>query len=172
MKCYAVVDTNVIVSALITKDPDSPPRQVFRAMLTGAIVPLYHPDILAEYEEVLCRKKFHLQVETVRTVVDAIRQFGIEVQPKPTGEILIDMDDLVFYEVAMEKRDDGAYLVTGNQKHYPVRHFIVPRRNDRNSEKVTAVRPNGGQKIPIPKGAKAEKVPGKALTKRRKSDIL
>ncbi len=101
MKCYAVVDTNVIVSALITKNPDSPPRQVFRAMLTGDIVPLYHPDILAEYEEVLCRKKFHLQVETVRTVVDAIRQFGIEVQPKPTGEILIDMDDLVFYEVAM-----------------------------------------------------------------------
>ncbi len=125
MKCYAVVDTNVIVSALITKNPDFPPRQVFRAMLTGAIVPLYHPDILAEYEEVLCQKKFHLQVETVRTVVDAIRQFGIEVQPKPTGEILIDMDDLVFYEVAMEKRDDGAYLVTGNQKHYPVRHFIV-----------------------------------------------
>mgnify|MGYP003095944672 CR=1 FL=1 len=100
MKCYAVVDTNVIVSALITKNPDSPPRQVFRAMLTGDIVPLYHPDILAAYEEVLCRKKFHLQVETVRTVVDAIRQFGIEVQPKPTG-------------------------VTGNQKHYPVRHFIV-----------------------------------------------
>ena len=29
-------------------------------MLTGAIVPLYHPDILAEYEEVLCQKKFHL----------------------------------------------------------------------------------------------------------------
>ena len=86
----------------------------------------HRPDILAEYEEVLCRKKFHLQVETVRTVVDAIRQFGIEVQPKPTGEILIDMDDLVFYEVAMEKRDDGAYLGTGNQKHYPVRNFIVP----------------------------------------------
>lgn len=38
---------------------------------------------------------------------------------------LLDMDDLVFYEIAMEKRDDGAYLVTGNQKHYPVRDFIV-----------------------------------------------
>ena len=35
------------------------------------------------------------------------------------------MDDLVFYEVAMEKRDDDAYLVTGNQKHYPVRDFII-----------------------------------------------
>ena len=34
------------------------------------------------------------------------------------------MDDLIFYEVAMEKRED-AYLVTGNQKHYPVREFIV-----------------------------------------------
>lgn len=125
MRCYAVVDTNVIVSALITKNPDSPPRQVFRAMLTGDIIPLYHADILAEYEEVLNRKKFHLQIETIQTVMQAIREFGVEVVPKPTGEILVDMDDLVFYEVAMEKRDDDAYLVTGNQKHYPVRDFIV-----------------------------------------------
>lgn len=35
------------------------------------------------------------------------------------------MDDLIFYEVAMEKRDNDAYLVTGNQKHYPIRAFIV-----------------------------------------------
>lgn len=52
-------------------------------------------------------------------------QYGMEVFPQPTGEILADMDDLVFYEVAMEKRDDDAYLVTGNQKHYPIRDFIV-----------------------------------------------
>ena len=49
----------------------------------------------------------------------------MEVFPQPSGEILIDMDDLVFYEVAMEKRDDDAYLVTGNQKHYPIKDFIV-----------------------------------------------
>ena len=125
MRCYAVVDTNVIVSALIAKNPDSPPRQVFRAMLSGDIIPLYHSDILDEYEEVLGRKKFHLKKETIQTVLEAIRQFGVEVMPKPTGEILIDMDDLVFYEVAMEKNDDDAYLVTGNQKHYPVKDFIV-----------------------------------------------
>lgn len=35
------------------------------------------------------------------------------------------MDDLIFYEVTMEKRDEDAYLVTGNQKHYPIRDFIV-----------------------------------------------
>lgn len=125
MKCYAVVDTNVIVSALITKNPDSAPRQVFRAMLSGEIIPLYHSDILAEYQEVLSRKKFHLQPAMIQTVLNAVRQFGVEVTPKPTGEILIDMDNLVFYEVAMEKREDDAYLVTGNQKHYPIRDFIV-----------------------------------------------
>lgn len=125
MQCYAVVDTNVIVSALISKNPASPPRQVFRAMLSGDIIPLYHSDILNEYEEVLSRKKFHLKTETIQTVLKAVQQFGVEVIPTPTGEILIDMDDLVFYEVAMEKREDDAYLVTGNQKHYPIRDFIV-----------------------------------------------
>ena len=125
MQCYAVIDTNVIVSALIAKKPDSPPRQVFRAMLSGDIIPLYHSDILSEYEEVLSRKKFHLNSETIQTVLKAVRQFGVEVIPKPTGDILIYMDDLVFYDVAMEKREDDAYLVTGNQKHYPVRDFIV-----------------------------------------------
>ena len=125
MRCYAVVDTNVIVSALIAKNPDSPSCQVFRAMLSGDIIPLYHLDIMSEYEEILSRKKFHLHPETIQTVLEAVQQFGVEVIPKPTGEILIDMDDLVFYEVAMEKREDDAYLVTGNQKHYPVRDFIV-----------------------------------------------
>jgi putative PIN family toxin of toxin-antitoxin system len=125
MRCYAVVDTNVIVSALVTKNPESPPRQVFRAMLNGKIIPLYHKDIIAEYKEVLGRKKFHLHETTIKNVLDAICQFGIEVFPKPTGETLVDMDDLIFYEVTMEKRDSGAYLVTGNQKHYPIKSFIV-----------------------------------------------
>ena len=112
MKCCAVVDTNVIVSALLSKKDDVATIQVLRAMLGGCFTPLYHVDILDEYEE-------------IRTVITAIKQYGIEVFPRSTGEILADMDDLVFYEVAMEKREDGAYLVTGNQKHYPVRDFIV-----------------------------------------------
>ncbi|MDD6083409.1 MAG: putative toxin-antitoxin system toxin component, PIN family [Oscillospiraceae bacterium] len=125
MQIYAVVDTNVIVSALITKNPQSPPNLVLREMLDGKIIPLYHADIIEEYREVLSRTKFHLKEETIQKVINSIISNGIEVNPTPTGEILIDMDDLVFYEVAMEKRDDDAYLVTGNQKHYPVKDFIV-----------------------------------------------
>ena len=125
MKCCAVVDTNVIVSALLSKKEDTATVQVLRAMLGGSFTPLYHEDILDEYEEVLHRPKFHLSEDVIRTVLSAVKRYGIEVFPQSTGEILIDMDDLVFYEVAMEKRDDSAYLVTGNQKHYPVKEFII-----------------------------------------------
>ncbi len=122
---YAVIDTNVFVAALLTKNSASTTVKVFEAIADGIITPLYHKDILREYEEVLSRPKFKLSEARIRTVLDMIIKYGVEVFPKPTGEILIDMDDLIFYEVAMEKRDDDSYLVTGNQKHYPVRDFIV-----------------------------------------------
>lgn len=125
MKYYAVIDTNVLISALLSKNEDSATVRVMDAVFDGRIIPLYHRNILAEYNEVLHRKKFRFDEALVRTVLEAVRQFGVEVFPQPTGEILADMDDLIFCEVAMEKREDGAYLVTGNQKHYPVRSFIV-----------------------------------------------
>ncbi len=111
---YAVIDTNVFVSALLTKTRDAATVQVFNAIADGRITPLYHKDILKEYEEVLSRPKFKFSYSVVKTVLDSIVECGVEVFPKPTGEILVDLDDLVFY-----------YLVTGNKKHYPVRDFIV-----------------------------------------------
>ena len=125
MKVCAVIDTNVLISALLSKREDSATVRVMNELFGGRIIPLYHRDILAEYSEVLHRGKFHLQEDTIRLVLDSMIQFGIEVFPQPTGEILADMDDLIFYEVAMEKGDDDAYLITGNQKHYPVKRFIV-----------------------------------------------
>ena len=125
MVYYAVIDTNVFISALLSKRADAATVRVLDAMFDGKIVPLYHEDILAEYDEVLHRSKFHFKEEIIQLFINAVKQYGVEVFPQPTGEILIDIDDLIFYEVAMEKRDDDAYLVTGNQKHYPIRDFIV-----------------------------------------------
>ncbi len=122
---YAVMDTNVFVAALLTKKDDSATVRVYEAIADGLITPLYHKDILKEYEEVLSRPKFKLSEKRINAVLDMIVKYGVEVFPKPTGEILIDMDDLIFYEVAMEKREDDSYLVTGKQKHYPVKDFIV-----------------------------------------------
>ena len=125
MKYHVVIDTNVFVSALLSRRTDSATVKVLDAILDGKIIPLYHQDILLEYYEVLHRSKFYFNEADIQLILAAVEQYGVEVFPQPTGEILVDMDDLIFYEVAMEKRDDDAYLVTENQKHYPIRDFIV-----------------------------------------------
>ena len=125
MKYYAVYDTNVLIASLLTKHSDTATAQVVDAILNEEIVPLYNQDILEEYDDVLHRPKFHFREERIQIILSMIRQYGMEVQPTPTGEILPDPDDLVFYEVVMEKQDEDAYLITGNVRHYPERRFIV-----------------------------------------------
>ena len=65
MKIYAVIDTNVIVSALITKREDSPTRLILDYLLKGRIIPVYNEEILKEYLEVLTRSKFKLSKDLV-----------------------------------------------------------------------------------------------------------
>ena len=125
MSVLAVIDTNVLVSALLSHHEDAATVQVLRAAFDGRLIPLHHENILCEYREVLMRPKFRFSAQDVADLVGLIERIGISVEPRPTGEFLADMDDLVFYEVAMEKQAESAYLVTGNLKHYPVRKFIV-----------------------------------------------
>ncbi len=122
---YAVIDTNVLVSALLTSNDESATVGVLNAVLDGRITPLYHRDILIEYEDVLSRPKFNLSEDNIERLLGMIIKYGIEVFPKPSGENFVDLDDLIFYEVAYEKKDDGSFLVTGNKKHFPVKDFIV-----------------------------------------------
>lgn len=128
MMCLAVIDTNVLVSAMLSKNNESATVQVVEKILSGEITPVFSSEILKEYREVLLRKKFNFANETVDYFLSAIEHFGILVDPSPTGEILPDMKDLPFYEVVMDKKDDGAYLVTGNLKHFPEKNFIVTAR--------------------------------------------
>ncbi|MCM1105214.1 MAG: putative toxin-antitoxin system toxin component, PIN family [Clostridium sp.] len=125
MSVLAVIDTNVIISVLLTRNKESATYRVIQAVLDGRITPLYHPEILEEYKEVAHRPKFHIHAEDIDVILEAVETFGIEVQPSSTGEIIPDMDDLIFYEVTMEKRGDNAYLVTGNTRHFPAKKFIV-----------------------------------------------
>ena len=126
MKYYAVFDTNVLVASLLTKHPDSPTALVVNAISEEKLIPLYNDEILAEYDDVLHRAKFPFSNDAIQNIMRVIQQFGLAVSPSPTGEVLPDMDDLVFYEVVMEKRKaDDAYLITGNLKHFPTREYIV-----------------------------------------------
>ncbi|KHM51809.1 putative toxin-antitoxin system toxin component, PIN family [Anaerovibrio lipolyticus DSM 3074] len=122
---YAVIDTNVFIAALLTKNTDSATVKVYDAIADGRVTILYHQKILEEYYDVLHRPKFKFSEDKIKNIIDMVIKYGIEVFPKSTGEILVDMDDLVFYEVVMEKRSDNSYLVTGNKKHYPIKSFIV-----------------------------------------------
>ena len=60
-KFYAVIDTNVIVSAVISKSLESNPAKIIRAIVQDRIIPLFNDEILDEYREVLSRPKFHLR---------------------------------------------------------------------------------------------------------------
>ena len=123
-KIYAVIDTNVIVSALISKSLDSNPVKVFRAIMQERIVPLYNDEILSEYKSVLLRSKFHLTPSLVDTVIKAIMTDGLELDRTTAIDVdFPDQKDIVFYEIALSKED--SYLVTGNIKHFPSKTFVV-----------------------------------------------
>lgn len=124
MRYYAVLDTNVLVSAFLNRS--SVPAQVLVEAIAGRIIPLYNDEILAEYEDVMHRKKFSFTARDVRDMMETIQERGVYVEAGPVDAVLPDLDDVVFYAVVMEKRKDGAaYLVTGNQKHFPKEPFIV-----------------------------------------------
>ena len=59
MKRYVVVDTNVFVSALLSKNEDAATVQVLNKLADENIVFLYSGAIETEYRDVLNRPKFH-----------------------------------------------------------------------------------------------------------------
>lgn len=128
MTYYAVIDTNVLISALLSKHNDSATVQVIERMIICEIIPVYSAEIMTEYREVLNRKKFKFPLEMINYLLSAVEKFGIMVEPTASNAILPDMKDLPFYEVVLEKKNDGAYLVTGNLKHFPAKPFIVTAR--------------------------------------------
>ena len=128
MICYAVIDTNVLVSALLSSKDDTATVQVLGKVITGEIIPVYSNVITKEYREVLSRKKFGFSGDLIEYLMSAIEKYGILVDPSPSGITLPDMKDVPFYEVVLEKRDDNVYLVTGNIKHFPKEPFIVTPR--------------------------------------------
>lgn len=126
MKYFAVIDTNVLVSALLAspKSKDTPPTQVLDYIFDNVIIPVYNDEIISEYSEVLRRAKFGFPDTAVTDILKAITSLGIESGRVSSGEdVCGDPDDVVFYEVAMSV--DDSFLVTGNIRHFPAKPFVV-----------------------------------------------
>ena len=127
MRYYAVIDTNVLVSAMLKWE--SVPGSVLALTFDGPITPLLSTEIVAEYREVLSRPKFHLTEDIIDDVVESLEAVGVYVDADSIDVELPDPKDRVFYEVVMEERkQEDAYLVTGNIRHFPNEPFIVTPR--------------------------------------------
>ena len=126
-RIFAVIDTNVLVSALISTNNESPPLQVMASVFAGTITPVYNSEIIDEYRAVLSREKFHLDPVDIEAVLNVFLQYGLNLERTSVkGENFIDPKDIVFYEVKMSEED--AYLVTGNIKHFPKNPLVVTPR--------------------------------------------
>ncbi|MCQ2584543.1 MAG: putative toxin-antitoxin system toxin component, PIN family [Treponema sp.] len=126
MKKYVVVDTNVLVSALITRNESSPTVKILRYIADNKIIPVFSEEIIREYNEVLHRAKFKLPDEIIINLLNDIIKYGYEVKETvKVEESMPDPKDINFYAVTLTTSDKESVLVTGNSKHFPVKPFVV-----------------------------------------------
>ena len=123
IKIYAVIDTNVLVSALLSRFKDTCTVQLLQLLILGEITPIYNDEIFEEYQTVLTRSKFGFPDTLIDETLDVIRRYGINSSRTEASEQLPDPKDVVFYEVALSVED--SFLVTGNTKHFPRKPFVV-----------------------------------------------
>ena len=120
MTINIVLDTNILVSALLT---NGPPATIIDLVADGKLTPFYNDVIISEYWDVLWRPKFGFHSLQISRMVDAIVRIGVAVEIN-RSEIfpMKDEDDRVFYNVA---KASHSFLITGNIKHFPPEPFIL-----------------------------------------------
>ena len=118
MKYYVVIDTNVLVSAVLKSH--SVPGSIVELAFDGPIIPILNEAIEKEYREVLSRPKFHLPEDLIEGIMSTFHKRAIYVDAEHLDVELPDPKDLVL--------EEEAYLVTGNIRHFPNRPFIVTPR--------------------------------------------
>lgn len=112
----AVVDTNVLVSALLS--PDGNPAVVAEAVRTLRLTPIVSRAILAEYETVLRKPRFRFPVVIVDELLASLRDLAVCVEPDsvPRHPGLPDPSDWPFIAAALFA---GCPIITGNTRHFP-----------------------------------------------------
>ena len=106
-----VLDTNVIVSALLYRGPTS---QLVAAWQEGTMVPLVSKAILEEYLRVVAYPKFHLTVEEVKTLIK--RQLLPFAEPVHVSEVppVVPEDPSDDHFLACAVAGHARYLVSGD----------------------------------------------------------
>jgi putative PIN family toxin of toxin-antitoxin system len=113
----AVVDTNILVSALLRAD--SLPAGVVRGIARQVLTPVVCDAIMREYEAVLTRRRFRFAEEDVRELLILMEQEADWVDLSGLSEAigLPDAMDWPFIATALIA---DCPAVTGNAKEFPV----------------------------------------------------
>ena len=123
LKSFAVIDTNVIVSGLLSSGF---PRIVLDLIKSDNVIPVFDKRMLAEYYDVLCREKMHFSDETIYDTVYLMVDKGIYINDvERAKKELKDKGDIPFFEVKESSRELDTYLVTGNLKDFPDDKAII-----------------------------------------------
>ncbi len=123
-----IIDTNVIISAMLKKN--TPPSEILKEVFSGNVIPVVNDEILKEYREVLSRKKFGFDPETIQIILNELEKKAV-FSDRLSADVseMPDKDDIVFYEVTLYMRQsEETFLVSGNLKHFPQKPFIVSPR--------------------------------------------
>lgn len=116
-----VVDTNVVVSALIGKGPS---RLILESILLSKVQLCLSESVFLEYAEVMSRPKFAKHEEffdNAHIVLESMRTIALFLEPQHQLDVCVDRDDNKFLELAITGGAD--FLVTGNLKHFPSSPF-------------------------------------------------
>lgn len=118
----AVIDTNVLVSALLT--PGGVSARIVAAIRDTALVPVLSHAINVEYAEVLNRAKFGFAKSDVDDLLLDMNGLAVFVSPGPIEAVrLPDPSDAPFIAAALAA---ACPVVTGNAKHFPARLGLQP----------------------------------------------
>lgn len=127
MRYFAVIGTNVLVSAMLKWE--SVPGSIVNLAIDGPIVPVLNENILKEYREVLSLPKFHLSNDIVSDIIESIKKVAIFVDEEYIDIELPDPKDRVFYEVVMEERR----RIPCNREHQALPGETLYRNSERNA---------------------------------------
>ncbi len=126
MKFTIILDTNVIVSFVLSKRSDSPITFLRKIIDNDNATIVYTNTIFSEYKEVLSRPKFNISPEVVEKILSSIQNDWTLVEEEKFDVEIADPKDLPFYYLTLSEKD--SYLVTGNLKHFPKSARIVSPR--------------------------------------------
>lgn len=118
MANHAVVDTNVLVSALLKRG--SPPDAVAQAIRNAVLQPVVCTQIIDEYTSVLRRPRLNLPRDDVAELIAllAAQAQWVHVTPYPQALNLPDPGDWPFIATALAA---DCPVITGNARHFPKR---------------------------------------------------